>query len=441
MNIRKFLEKNVKPATGCTEPIAVGYAVSLAYHAIFGDVPQEFAKDCPSPEIDRTLEISVQTDRDVFKNAAAIMIPGTEGKKGLAIAAAMGLYCDPAQELNLFHGAGAQVRANANRLLSSGKVRIEPVEDAAAESELDIKVRLQYMNGGAPKTAFVNLQHSHSNIATIQVDGQTLYTGNGTTQSSEESEILGSLAELIDIAKNLTSEERDLIHEGIEMNRQMVEEGLRGEYALRSGRQIQNFIEQGIYGKDVVTAVKMNAAAAGDARMGGADMPVMSTAGSGNQGITALVPLLTVGERGKYSRERIAEAAMLTHLVTKYVSNHSGYLSALCGCTIKAGVGAAAGVTYLLGGDHEQINNAINIMIGNITGIICDGAKEGCALKLSTAAGVATESAYSAIAGLRVPADNGIVYDRAEDSMRGIGKISKAMVSTDMAIVDIMQAK
>jgi len=127
--------------------------------------------------------------------------------------------------------------------------------------------------------------------------------------------------------------------------------------------------------------------------------------------------------------------------VTKYVSNHSGYLSAICGCAIKAGIGAAAGLAYLLGGDTKHINNAINIMAANITGMICDGAKEGCALKLSTAAGTATESALMAISGMEVPPSNGIINQKAEITIQNIGKIAKAMVPTDIEIVEIMQNK
>jgi L-cysteine desulfidase len=245
----------------------------------------------------------------------------------------------------------------------------------------------------------------------------------------------------VGIIQNLSPSEKREVYKGVLMNKAIAEEGLRGDYGLGLGKKLLAMREKGIISDSVLTDVRIMAAAAGDARMGGANMPVMSTCGSGNQGITALIPPLVVSERFELNKDRLIESAMLSHLVTKLVSDNSGYLSAMCGCSIKAGIGATAAVTYLMGGDIERINNAINITTANITGTICDGAKEGCSLKLSTAAGTATESAFMALEGMVVPSDNGIVFEKAEDTIKGIGKISKAMVATDGAIVGIMQEK
>lgn len=439
MNVLKFLENNVKPATGCTEPIAVGYAVSLAYHALFNDLPKDFGVECPEPEYEKIRTISVKTDRDVYKNALAITIPGTNGQKGMVIAAAMGLYCHPSEELNLFAGVTQEVIQKSNQLLDGGKIILEEVDDTAERSELDIQVIFEYLIDSVPKKAYTRLQYEHNNIRQIKVDGNLVYEGRGgkTTKLSEE--LPNTLGGLIGIVRELTDEEKNKVYEGIEMNKRIAEEGLKSDYGLRNGKQLQALVEQGALSNSLITEVRIKAAAAGDARMGGANMPVMSTAGSGNQGITALIPILVIGERKGMERDKMSEAAMLSHLVTKYVSNYSGYLSAICGCAIKAGMGATAGVTYLLGGNIKQINNAINIMAANVTGMICDGAKESCALKLSTAAGTATESAIMALNSMEVPSDNGIINKRAEITMVNIGKIAKAMVPTDIEIVRIMQ--
>lgn len=439
MNVLKFLENNVKPATGCTEPIAVGYAVSLAYHALFNDLPKDFGVECPEPEYEKIRTISVKTDRDVYKNALAITIPGTNGQKGMVIAAAMGLYCHPSEELNLFAGVTQEVIQKSNQVLDGGKIILEEVDDTAERSELDIQVTFEYLIDNVPKKAYTRLQYEHNNIRQIKVDGNLVYEGRGgkTTKLSEE--LPNTLRGLIGIVRKLTDEEKNKVYEGIEMNKRIAEEGLKSDYGLRNGKQLQALVEQGALSNSLITEVRIKAAAAGDARMGGANMPVMSTAGSGNQGITALIPILVIGEWKGMGKNKMSEAAMLSHLVTKYVSNYSGYLSAICGCAIKAGMGATAGVTYLLGGDIKQINNAINIMAANVTGMICDGAKESCALKLSTAAGTATESAIMALNSMEVPSDNGIINKRAEITMVNIGKIAKAMVPTDIEIVRIMQ--
>ncbi len=445
MNVMDFLAANVKPATGCTEPIAVAYATSVAYHALggligSGNAPVFRGRAVP-PEIHRVEGISIKTDRDVYKNSLAISIPGTGGQRGMAIASGMGLYCDPRDGLNLFAGLRGHEAANAHQLISAGKIRIEDVTDEGAVADLDISVRLSYRYDSATRQAVVRLQHYHDNITSIELDGHTAYEGDASLRDGEKSDFPGTLAELIDIAKNMSCQERQEVYKGIEMNLRIAEEGLRGEYGIGHAKNLQQMMDEGILGDGIVSEIRIMAAAAGDARMGGANMPVMSTAGSGNQGITALIPIAIVGRRYGIDREKTAEAALLSHLVTKYIKDYSGHLSAICGCAIKAGMGASAGVAYLMGGGLEEINNAINIMASNLTGMICDGAKESCSLKLSTAAGTAAESAFMALAGITVPEDNGIVYADAEETIRGVGRISHAMVATDQTIVQIMQEK
>ncbi len=175
MNVLNFLQNNVKPATGCTEPIAVAYAVSLAYHSLFGDVPQSFGKDCPDAQYDKITKVSIRTDRDVYKNALAITVPGTGGQKGIGIAAAMGFYCHPSDELNLLANISDDHIGEANRVLQNGKVVIEDVRDTSEKSELDIAVRLEYLIGNVPKESYVRLQYTHNHITEIRADGNLLY--------------------------------------------------------------------------------------------------------------------------------------------------------------------------------------------------------------------------------------------------------------------------
>ena len=459
MNVLKFLKQNVKEATGCTEPVAVAYAVAAAYNTIahkgiFKNIPDDFNVEVPTPKYDSLIGISIDTDRNILKNAWAVGIPGTNGQKGMNIAAAMGVYCDPTKGLNLLKGVEPEIAVQANRILEGNKVYIQEMKDKSDESNIDIKVTLDYQVDENVKTAFVRIQEKHDNITLIAVDGKVVYPPkqyeipleealNQKYESREKVEepIPETLAGLISVVQGLTAEERDEVYKGIVMNQAIAQAGLKGDYGISVGKQLERLIQQRQISDSLITQVRIMAGAAGDARMAGADIEVMSTAGSGNQGITALIPVIVAADYNSIEKKRVSEAAMLSHLVTKYVSNYTGELSAICGCTIKAGIGAAAGVAYLLGGEEEQINNAINNMAANLTGVVCDGAKEGCALKLSTAAGTATESALMALNDMKVPSDNGIIHERAEDTMKSMGKISKAMVKTDIAIVEIMQSK
>jgi len=447
MNVMDFLKNNVRPATGCTEPVAVAYATSLAYGILSGAVQAQeqgisFTGEYLVPQGERVESILIKTDRDVFKNALAVSIPGTNGQKGMLIASAMGLYCDPSQGLNLFSGVTSETVAKANQLLQQNKVGIDKVTDADSKATLDIEVTLRYIPNGHPQEVYVRLREDHDRVEEIRLDGQTRYKALPLEKSATRSQQFPtSLEEMLDVVRNLTGEERKEVYRGIQMNLDIADAGSKNVYGLGHGASLQKLLEEGVLSDNLITRVRIAAACAGDARMGGANISVMSTAGSGNQGITALIPVAITGEYFHKPIDTICEAAMLSHLVTKYTALQSGHLSALCGCAIKAGVGAAAGVTYLLGGNLEQINAAINIMSANITGMICDGAKEGCALKLSTAAGTATESALMALSGVRVPTDNGIIYQHSEDTLKGIGKISASMVSTDLTVVELMQNK
>ncbi|MDD3647623.1 MAG: L-serine ammonia-lyase, iron-sulfur-dependent, subunit alpha, partial [Candidatus Dojkabacteria bacterium] len=214
------------------------------------------------------------------------------------------------------------------------------------------------------------------------------------------------------------------------------EEGLSGRYGLKVGKALGKFYRKGAFSNGLAAECKMYAAAACDARMGGARKAAMSTAQSGNQGISASIPIIITAKLTRYNKKRLIEALAISHMITSYIAYYSGNLSAMCGCSIKAGIGAAAGLTYYLGGSTDQIKNAIKNMSANITGMICDGAKEGCALKISASVGCAIESALLALEGIQVPSDNGIISSNAEKTLQNIGKVSDGMIGTDRVIVE-----
>jgi L-cysteine desulfidase len=441
MNVNRFLSQNVKPVLGCTDPVSVGYGAALAYQALYNSVFPDFSGRCPKVDPCRVRRVLIKQDRDSYKNGIAIAIPGTRGEKGTALAAALGLFLDPSRAMSLFEDMSDDLIDYAKDLVNSGRVQFKKNEDSSEVASIDVSVNLEYEWDGGVRSAFARIQVKPDAVSEISVDGRMLFSRSPEQSFNDEEKIPESLKDMIEVVRNISPEEGKFLLGGIEMNRRAAEEGLKGSYGLELGKQLSSLVQKGIMSDSLISKIRIIAAAAGDARMGGANVPVMSTAGSGNQGITGLVPIEVVGEWVGAGRRQLSEAAMLVHLVTKFMLNHSSYLSAICGCAVKAGIGAAAGVAYLLGGSLAHIGNAINIMAGNITGMICDGAKAGCALKLSTASATAAESAFLALNDMRIPTDNGIIWENAEDTIRKIGEISREMVAADVKIVEIMQEK
>ncbi|TFG00021.1 MAG: serine dehydratase subunit alpha family protein [Promethearchaeota archaeon] len=447
LNVLDFLSKNVKPATGCTEPIAVGFATSVAYNALFnesvvssGDVIS-FPKNAPTFNTNQLVEIKVKTDKDVFKNAYAVKIPGTGGQKGIGIATAMGLHSDYQKKLNLFNDITPELIEKAQQTLNSNKIKVSFMESKEKMPHLDIQVSIKYLIENSSRTSLVQIEDEHDNITRIEVDGKILFEGSRKLPQKEQGEFPKSIVELVHIAESMTPQEREEVYKGILMNKNIANEGLQGNFGLNIGKNLEKMAKMDGSYDSMVMQVRIMVAAAADARMGGAKIPVMSTSGSGNQGITALVPIAVISEIKNIDYDKTCKAALLSHLITKFTHLYSTHLSALCGCAVKAGIGATAGITYLLDGSLEEINNAINLVVANITGIICDGAKEGCALKLGTASAVATESALMALEGIKIPPDNGIIYENAGDTIKALGKISNSMVKTDNEIINLMQLK
>lgn len=446
MDIKKFLLENVVPVTGCTEPAAVGYATAIGYHAVFGNLPPDFSGFSPVPRASRIRSIRIATDRDVYKNAMNVIVPGTNGQKGLPIAGAAGVFLDPVNGLDIFSGMTPSIRTGSEVLALSGRVVAEVNPALRDERSPDILVDVTVRTGksdedGKERTATVHIAGRHDAIVSVSVDGQTVYE-KPLDPGEEPGEILPeSIGELIAIADTMGTEEIDIVYSGITMNMELAEAGKYRAYGLGLGMRLKKMLRPQCGNLSLIDKVKIAAAAAGDARMGGAPFPVMSTAGSGNQGITALIPVAVIGLECSFSKEEISRAALVSHLFTKKADRFTGHLSALCGCSIKAGIGAAAGVTYLLGGGEKEIATAIKLMVANITGTICDGAKPGCSLKISTATGLATECAFLAVGGMEIPACNGIIQESGEETIRILEKISSAMVPVDTAIVRILDEK
>lgn len=447
MNLSELLRSQVKPSLGCTEPVATGLAASIAYNALRGWIPTWLGGKTPyAPEYFDIQEILINVDRDVYKNSLAVGIPKTQNLYGIYNAVALGIFCNPDKELSLFQDSNEEKLALAKKLVEDNKIKIKVVDDWKGEADINILAIVKAKEGSHYHEGMTRIQHSHTNVTCIMKDGKTLYKKKEKPQSKgfdENMEELSkmSLKGILNLTESFSKEDMDYILEGIKMNERASDVGLRNRLGLQIGYMLQELMEEGVLANDVVTLAKIKTAAAADARMSGYDVSVMSCAGSGNQGCVATLPIVAVAEKFGRDDKKLIKAVGLSYLITSYVTYYSGYLSALCGCAVKAGIGATSGITYYLGGDLEKIGDAINNMAANITGIICDGAKLGCAKKLATSAGVAVESALLAMKGVKVPPTNGIVAKNPEDTIKNIGRVSKGMIQTDKSIVEIMESK
>jgi UPF0597 protein CD3232 len=248
-----------------------------------------------------------------------------------------------------------------------------------------------------------------------------------------------TLEELITNIEKIDASELEFLLEGVDMNLKMAEVGLEEKIGIGVGYGIKKSIESGIMGDDVINNAMMLTAGASDARMSGVDMPVMSSNGSGNHGLTAILPVVAYARKFDVSDERLSRALAISHLVTAYIKNFTGRLSAMCGCGVAASTGATAGIAWLMDESIDQIGGAIKNAVADLSGMICDGAKSGCALKLSTTASAAVQNALLAKNDCYADTINGIVNISVDDTIRNLGKVSNlGMGVTDTVILDVM---
>ena len=442
MDIRAFLEKNTGPVTGCTEPAAIAYAAAAAAYALCGRLPLDFSGSClPVQATGGIVRIEIVLDQNVFKNAGSAIIPGMGGLCGPAAAAAAGVFLDPRDGLDLLARMTPDIRSKATVLALSDRVSCTTRAGSGPGCTPDISVEITKKTSAGSATAKARITSRHDHISYIHIGNTAVYRDPGPFADTQTDEVPDGIRDLVRVAESMDSTDAALVYRGVAMNMDLYRACRDCGYGLRLGEHLRKILPGRDGARGLVDSVRIAAAYAADARMGGAPFPVMSTAGSGNQGITALVPVGVVGESCSFSHEEIARAALISHMVTKQADRYTGRLSALCGCSIKAGIGAAAGVTYLLGGGEEEISTAINLLVANITGTICDGAKPGCALKIATAAGLATECALLATGGMKISKGNGIVRETAGETLRALAGISRAMAPVDAAVIRILEEK
>ena len=418
----ELLHREVVPALGCTEPIAVALTAAKAAEAL-----------AVEPE-----RLDVAVSANLLKNGMGVMVPGV-GEMGLGIAAAAGALGGKSElVLECLRDLTPEQAVKAKAMLAQGKINLHLPKD----NELLLYCKVIAHGGG--HTGSAELRDSHANITSVWRDDMLVFTSDDqarTDMESADDEWPLSLAAIHDFAATTELSAIAFILDAAQMNRTVAEEGLSRQYGLAVGKNMDAQMRRHILADDMPTfAVKLTAAAA-DARMAGVMMPVMSNSGSGNQGITCTMPVVACAIRLEKNDEDLARALIMSHLTAIHIKHHLGRLSAHCGAMV-AGTAAACGIAFLLGGGLREMEMTVRNMVGNIAGMICDGAKSSCALKVASAVGAGIQAAMLALEGSAVPGNEGIVSEDIEACIANLGRLgSTGMRETDKVILDIMLHK
>ena len=488
LEIIELIQKEVKPALGCTEPIAVSLAVARSCEAL-RQIGVEVS------------HLTVEVSANILKNGMGVGIPGT-GMIGLHIASALAVTCGKScYGLEVLKDLSPAAIEAAKVMVDAKKVKV-----VLADTTMKLYIKAWAYGSdaaGAEHSAATEIKNNHDSIVSVVRDGEEILAPQhiepmncagsactsaagasasgaavagaagsgsasgsalgsaGSVASGSASGSAGSVAsgsagaaaekttldyklsvkEILEFAQEASFENIKFILESVKLNKALAEEGLRDDYGLRVGKTILAREHSDVFGSSVMTYAMAATAAASDARMAGCTLPAMSNSGSGNQGITVTMPVIAVAEKMGVGEEKLARALVLSHLVAIHIKGYLGKLSALCGCVI-ASTGSSCGIVYLQGGGYEQVCSAIKNMIGNITGMVCDGAKVGCALKVASGVSSSVQAAVLAMDNICISSNDGIIEDCIEKTICNLGRIgAEGMQTTDRMILDIMVCK
>lgn len=415
-----LIHQEVVSAIGCTEPIAVALCVAKATETL-GTKPEK---------------INVLLSANILKNAMGVGIPGT-GMIGLPIAIALGALIGKSEyQLEVLKDSTPDVVEEGKRFIEEKRIHISLKENI--EEKLYIEVCCE---AGDDKATAV-IAGGHTTFIYIERNGEVLFQKQHTASCEKEEECLElTLRKVYDFALNTPLDEISFILETARLNKAAAERSFEGNYGHGLGKMLRGTYEHKVMGDSVFSHILSYTSGACDARMAGAMIPVMSNSGSGNQGISATLPVLVFAEENDKSEEELIRALMLSHLTVIYIKQSLGRLSALCGCVVAA-TGSSCGITWLMGGTYDQVAYAVQNMIANLTGMICDGAKPSCALKVTTGVSTAVLSAIMAMENRCVTSVEGIIDEDVDQSIRNLTKIgSKGMNETDKLVLEIMTGK
>ena len=407
-----LVHREVVPAIGCTEPMCVALCTAKATEQL-GCQPER---------------ITALLSANILKNAMGVGIPGT-GMTGLPIAIALGALIGRSEyQLEVLKDLTPESLERGKRFVDEGRIDIQLKRGITEKLYVEVIVE----SGQHKASAIIAGSHTHfiSDVAEI-----------GHPQQKAEAEIELSLRLVYDFATTAPLDEISFIQETRTYNMNAAREALKGNYGHNLGKTIDRPLSKGIFGNSIFCHIIARTASACDARMGGAMIPVMSNSGSGNQGICATNPVCVYAKENENTEEELIRALMLSHLTAIYIKQSLGTLSALCGCVV-ASIGSSVGITYLMGGDYSRICASVKNMIANLTGMICDGAKPSCSLKITSGVSTAVLSALLSMEGKCVSSQEGIVDDCVDKSIHNLTAIgANGMGPTDEMVLSIMTSK
>ncbi|MGL6063898.1 MAG: serine dehydratase subunit alpha family protein [Fusobacteriaceae bacterium] len=419
----EILKKEVVPAFGCTEPVAVAYAAAKATE-VLGVLPDK---------------VELTLSGNVIKNAMSVGIPGT-GMKGVNIATAVGVYAGKSSKgLEVLNNISEEDILHSKELLKEGFITTHL---STEPNKLYIKVNVSK----GSESAVVEIKDFHTAISSIEKNGVSLLKtncDNGTILNSvnDEDRSFMTVNSIYDFSMNIPLADLYFLKDIIVLNEAIAKEGLINDYGLKVGKTRISHMSNGVLGDSLESYAIGLTAAATDARMAGSTMAVMTNSGSGNQGITATVPVIAAAAKLNSTEEELLRALALSSLVAIHMKNHLGRLSALCGCVV-ASTGSSCAISYLMGGKLPEIEGTIKNVLGNITGMFCDGAKPGCSLKVATGVSAGIQAALLANDKIIIGGDEGIIDKSVEQTIVNACSIGRdAMNETDKMILDIMVKK
>lgn len=423
-DIIALMNREIVPAIGCTEPIAVALCVAKATEVL----------NC------RPERIEARLSANVLKNAMGVGIPGT-GMTGLPIAMALGALVGRSEYgLEVLKDADNSAVEEGKRMIDEKRINVDLKYNITEKLYIEVEV----FAGGASAKAIIS--GGHTRFVHVSRCGEVLFSAEGASEGAAAESVDVKDPELTlrrvwDFAMTAPLDELEFILEAKRLNMNAAEASLKGDYGHAIGRLFRMESERNIMGDTLHCQIVGMTSAACDARMAGAMIPVMSNSGSGNQGLTSTVPVVVYGEQNKASHEQMVRALILSHLTVIYIKQSLGRLSALCGCVVAA-TGSSCGITYLMGGGYDEVTKAVKNMIANLTGMICDGAKPSCAMKCASGVSTAVVSALMAMNDRCVTSVEGIIDDDVDRSIRNLTDIGRdAMTHTDAMILRIMTSK
>lgn len=419
----EMLKGDVVPALGCTEPVCVALAAADASKAIGGEVKS----------------IKVEVNANIYKNGMSAGIPNFN-KVGLHYASAIGAtLANPERKLELLQDVTESTAKNVESLVNAEQVSV-----AIDKGQTGLYVKCEVTTENGVGTTII--KDSHTNIILTKVNDEVIFEKE-LSASSQDTQVIDMLkemtfAEIRQLVDSATEEELAFMLDGVAMNENLSDYSLDHEIGIGAAKTFRANMGTELLGNDLMNRIMMRVMSAAENRLDGCPFPTMSSAGAGTKGLVVILPISETAKTIGASKEQTVKALAFGHLINRYINAYVGKLAAVCSCCMASSTAACAGITWLLGGNDEQIGFAVRNMTGTITGMICDGGKVGCSMKVSTSSVAALTSAIMAVNNVALRVSDGICAETPEQCVKNIGQIANpGMVRTDQEILDIMLSK